>query len=85
MESFLEKFAIAAFLPGAILFFLTIHVLHFSELEGGRFNGWYQFWPFYDEMKNKYPEISRLGRGLTYLCCVLTFPWVIVKLLGFCG
>lgn len=86
MESILEKFAIAAFLPGGIFFFITIHVLHFAELEGIRFNGWwYQFWPFYGEMKNRYPEISRFGRGLTYLYCVLTLPWVVAKLLGICG
>lgn len=85
MESIFEKLAIAAFLPGRIFFLITIHVLHFAELEGIRFNGWgYQFWPFYGEMKNRNPEIGWLGRGLIYLYGALTLPRVVVKLSVFC-
>ena len=82
MEKIFEGLAIASMLPGLIWLFITIHVLHFSELKHGRFSGWFQFWPFYSEMKDKYPESSRWARVLTYVCFALMLPWLILKMTG---
>lgn len=80
----LNTLAGTALIIGIAWLLLTMHVLHYSELKHGRFNGWFQFWPFYKIMKENYPDSSRAGRILFISGNLLVFPWCVGKLMGVC-
>tara|TARA_R110001592_G_scaffold353287_1_gene652023 strand:+ start:408 stop:695 length:288 start_codon:yes stop_codon:yes gene_type:complete len=83
IELILERLAIASLLPGVIWLFLTMHVLHFSELKHGRSPNYsYQLWFFYKHFKDNYPESSAFAKKLFYICILMIAPyciWLLVK------
>ena len=78
----IESLAIFALLPCFVLLVLTVHILYFSESQEFKFRGWVQFWPFYKQMKEKYPASSRFARCLIYVSGALVLPWFITRALG---
>ncbi len=73
--------ATLSFVLGIIWLAITIHVLHYSELKQGRFDGWFGIWPFYAEMKKNYPTSSMWARFLTYAMFLLATLWFIGELI----
>jgi len=84
MSATLNVFGVLAIICGIAWVILSIFVLHFSELDKGRFKGIFQLWPFYQVMKDDYPDASRVGRLLFILGNLVAIPWVIGKALGLC-
>jgi len=78
IEIILERLALASFFPGFIVLFITIHVLHFSEIKHGS-NTFYfvQFWPFYKHFKTHYPEASEYARKLIYIQLTMGAPYCV--------
>ena len=84
VETILNSLGAVSLILGFTYTMISMHVLHFSELERGRFEGWIQFWPFYKEMQDAYPTSSRAGRLSVIWGFAFAVPWVIGRSLGVC-
>jgi len=82
IEVIVERVAIASLIPVIGWVFITMFVLHYSELKNGKFSGWINFWPFYKEMKEEHPIGSQWARWFTYAGFVLIIPWMVWKIIG---
>jgi len=80
MEATIKALAVLSIIPSLLWLLVTMHVLHFSELKRGAFKGFFQFWPFYDEMKTNYPDSSKWARALTYISVALVLPWLLLSI-----
>ncbi len=84
MEATIKTLAIISIIPSLLWLLITMHVLYFSELNREAFKGFFQFWPFYDEMKTNYPVSSKWARTLTYTSVALALPWFLLSIYNLC-
>ena len=83
IEVIIERLAVASLIPGFGWLFITMFVFRNTELKAGKFNGWLNFWPFYEVMREAHPVGSQWARRLTYIAVALVLPWALWKVMRF--
>jgi len=77
MEMIIKLGLLASIILGMAFLFLSIFVLHTYEVKTKQRPPSVQFWPFNNEIKAVYPELSKIGRTLTILAVICGLPWVV--------
>lgn len=83
MDKLASFFIVILFVTGFIYLFLSVFVLHSYELKTKK-KPWHvlQFWPFYSEMKELYPQQSKFGQILVYIAFAGTSLLVMIEILN---
>ena len=68
---------IVSFVLGTVFLFMSIFILHAYEKETKRRPPAVQYWPFSKEMKQHYPDASKVGRILLISTILCALPYLI--------